>query len=162
MGGLCVFRSPANEWCFSPENSREKYVQKKSLDAIPTGVMFTPCHDLHGGTVVLFMVPAAGASGQSFERKDSGMASFTPESQEVQEHREKVEIRLLESRVRRRLREGRLHLHKSRSARDKWLLGRYWVSDRLGVMSILRNVDLLALAQQVHASTYDLRLVKRK
>jgi hypothetical protein len=90
------------------------------------------------------------------------MASFTPESQEVQEHREKVEIRLLESRVRRRLREGRLHLHKSRSARDKWLLGRYWVSDRLGVMPILRNVDLLALAQQVHASTYDLRLVKRK
>lgn len=92
------------------------------------------------------------------------MASLTPESREVQEHREKVEreaeFRLLESRVRRRLREGRLHLHKSRSARDKWLLGRYWVSDRLGVMPILRNVDLLALARQVHASTYDLPLLK--
>jgi hypothetical protein len=70
MGGRSVFRSPANECCFSLKNSREKQVQKKSLDAIPTGYMFTPCHNLHGGTVVLFMVPAAGAPGKQREGKD--------------------------------------------------------------------------------------------
>jgi len=31
--------------------------------------MFTPCHDLHGGTVVLFMVPAAWSLGPGFSQK---------------------------------------------------------------------------------------------
>jgi hypothetical protein len=65
MGGIAVFRSPANERCFSLKNSHEKYVQKKSLDAIPTGIMFTPrqrCTDVQ--TTSMPMVPAAWSLGQ--------------------------------------------------------------------------------------------------
>ena len=43
MGGRGDFRSPVNETRFPLENSHEKYVQKKSLDAISSGIMFTPC-----------------------------------------------------------------------------------------------------------------------
>lgn len=76
------------------------------------------------------------------------------ESDEVREHARKQEreqaMRLLEKRVRRRLRQGQLWLHKSRGERNTWLFGRYWVSDSMRVMPILRNVELPALARQLH------------
>ena len=82
------------------------------------------------------------------------------ESDEVRNHanaqlRDQA-LQLLEKRVRRSLRYGRLRLHKSRSERDKTLLGRYWVCDELGVMPILRHVELLALARRLRVYFSDL------
>jgi hypothetical protein len=82
------------------------------------------------------------------------------ESHEVREHaikqlREQA-MRLLEKRVRRRLREGRLVLHKSRGERNIWLFGSYWVCDSMGVMPILRHVELPALARRLHVYFADL------
>jgi len=76
-----------------------------------------------------------------------------PESQEVQEygkslHREK-QLRLLESRLRSRLRKVWLTLHKTRGRRDTAMLGRYYVRHRWNVMPILHHVDLPTLARQV-------------
>ena len=82
------------------------------------------------------------------------------ESDEVREHAKKQlreqAMRLLEKRVRHGLRYGRLRLHKSRSERDKTLLGCYWVCDSLGVMPILRHVELPALARQLRIYFGDL------
>ena len=83
-----------------------------------------------------------------------------PESHEVREHARKQSreqaMRLLEGRVRRRLRDGRLVLHKSRGERNTWLLGRYWVCDSMGVMPILRHVELPSLARRLHVGFADL------
>lgn len=88
------------------------------------------------------------------------MNAMILESSEVREHakaqlREQA-MRLLEKRVRRSLRYGRLRLHKSRSERDKAVFGRYWVCDALGVMPILRHVELPALARQLRVYFSDL------
>jgi len=76
-----------------------------------------------------------------------------PESIEVQQHRHsvarKAAYRSLESRVRRRLRVGGLILHKSRGEKQEWMLGRYWVTDKLMVMPILHHVDLPDLATRL-------------
>jgi len=69
-------------------------------------------------------------------------------------------MRLLESRVRRRLKHGQLRLHKTRGERNTWVFGRYWVCDSMGVMPILRNVDLPALARQLHVPFADLDRVR--
>jgi hypothetical protein len=78
------------------------------------------------------------------------MQVHVPESQEVQEYRKsqqrESQLRLLESRLRRRLREGRLVLHKTRGKSQAALLGRYWIRDCWNVMPILHHVDLPALA----------------
>jgi hypothetical protein len=80
-----------------------------------------------------------------------------PQSEEVRDHERRWAIRTLESRVRRRLRDGRLRLHKTRGdGRSRYLLGRYWVTDVLGVMPILRNVDLFTLAKQTRVYYADL------
>jgi len=65
-------------------------------------------------------------------------------------------MRILESRIRRRLRDGRLALHKTRGERQRSLLGRYWVTDRLGIMPILRHVELPALARRLNVWHEDL------
>ncbi len=82
------------------------------------------------------------------------------ESDEVRRHTQKQlreqALRLLEKRVRRRLRDGRLVLHKSRGERNTTLFGRYWVCDSLGVMPILRHVELPALARRLHVYFADL------
>ena len=76
-----------------------------------------------------------------------------PESKEVQEQwrleAERADTRNLEARVRRRLAQGGLRLHKVREGRQQYFLGVYYVTDRLGVMPILRRVDLRSLAQQL-------------
>jgi hypothetical protein len=76
-----------------------------------------------------------------------------PESIEVQRHRAAVEreaeFRLLESRVRRRLRQLHLVLHKSRGRKQSLLFGRYWVTDWLSVMPIQHHVDLQNLADRL-------------
>jgi predicted transcriptional regulator of viral defense system len=82
------------------------------------------------------------------------------ESHEVREHarnqlREQA-MRLLEKRVRRRLRDGRLVLHKSRGERNTWLFGRYWICDSMGVMPILRHVELPSLARRLRVWFADL------
>jgi hypothetical protein len=84
-----------------------------------------------------------------------------PPSEEVRDHenavRRRQAVSVLESRLRRRLRDGRLRLHKTRGdGRSRDLLGRYWVTDVLGVMPILRNVDLFALAKQTRVYYADL------
>lgn len=83
-----------------------------------------------------------------------------PESIEVQRHRAAVkreaEFRLLEGRVRRRLRDGRLVLHKSRGEKKAALFGRYWLTDKFNVMPILHHVDLPALAHRIHVWFGDL------
>ncbi len=80
-----------------------------------------------------------------------------PESREVREHKRRRALRTLESRVRRRLRDGRLRLHKTRGeGRSRYLLGHYWVTDVLGVMPILRNVELPSLARQLGVYLEDL------
>jgi hypothetical protein len=82
------------------------------------------------------------------------------ESDEVRRHAQKQlreqALRLLEKRVRRRLHEGRLVLHKSRGERNTALFGRYWVRDSMGVMPILRHVELPALARRLHVWFGDL------
>ena len=93
------------------------------------------------------------------------METSVPESIEVQRHRAAVEreaeFRLLESRVRRRLRDGRLVLHKSRGQKQAALFGRYWLTDAFNVMPILHHVDLPALAQRLHVWCGDLTLINR-
>lgn len=83
-----------------------------------------------------------------------------PESIEVQRHREsqerEAEFRLLESRVRRRLRAGRLQLHKSRGAKQAAMFGRYWITDYFDVMPIHHHVDLPSLARRLHVWFDDL------
>jgi hypothetical protein len=83
-----------------------------------------------------------------------------PESEEVQEYRKsqyrESQMRLLESRVRRRLREGRLLLHKTRGKSQSALLGRYWIRDRWNVMPILHHVDLPSLANRLGVCFVDL------
>lgn len=90
------------------------------------------------------------------------MNGLIPESKEVREHAQATErgqaMRRLEKRVRSSLRHGRLRLHKSRSERDKRLLGRYWVCDSLGVMPILRHVELPAMARQLRVWFGDLNV----
>jgi hypothetical protein len=90
------------------------------------------------------------------------MASSVPESVEVQRHRAAVkreaEFRLLESRVRRRLRDGRLVLHKSRGKKQATLLGRYWITDWFNVMPIQHHVDLTALAGRIGVWCSDLNI----
>ncbi len=88
------------------------------------------------------------------------MAGMIPESQEVREHRLELSRRramgTLTARIRRKLKAHRLHLHKSRGERDKWLLGEYWINDELGVMPILRHVDLIDLASRIHVYVGDI------
>jgi hypothetical protein len=88
------------------------------------------------------------------------MNEGVPESSEVREHAKRCEkesaARILESRVRYRLRNGRLRLHKTRGERQRLLLGRYWVTDSLGVMPILRDVDLKDLARRLRIWCGDL------
>jgi hypothetical protein len=83
-----------------------------------------------------------------------------PESDEVRRHIKKQlreqALRLLEKRVRRALKYGRLVLHKSRGERNTDLFGRYWVCDSMGVMPILRHVELPALARRLHVWFADL------
>ncbi len=83
-----------------------------------------------------------------------------PESQEVQEYRNtlrrEADMRRLESRLRRRLREGRLVLHKTRGKSQAALFGRYWIRDRWNVMPILHHVDLPALARRLNVYFADL------
>jgi hypothetical protein len=90
------------------------------------------------------------------------MQAHVPESQEVQEYRKSLrreaQLRLLESRVRRRLREGRLVLHKTRGKSQAALFGRYWIRDRWNVMPILHHVDLPALAQRLNVYFADLNI----
>jgi hypothetical protein len=87
-----------------------------------------------------------------------------PESAEVLRHRAAVDraadMRVLESRVRRRLRTGRLVLHKSRGKKQANLLGRYWLTDALAVMPILHHVDLPALADRLHVFRGDLTNIR--
>jgi hypothetical protein len=82
------------------------------------------------------------------------------ESHEVREHARKQRheraIQALEKRVRRALRYGKLVLHKSRGERERDLFGRYWVCDSLGVMPILRHVELPALARRLRVYFADL------
>jgi hypothetical protein len=96
----------------------------------------------------------------ALRRKESTMEF--PESIEVQRHRAAVEreaeFRLLEARVRRRLRDGRLVLHKSRGERQTALFGRYWITDTFNVMPILHHVDLPSLAQRLHVWFGDLKI----
>jgi len=88
------------------------------------------------------------------------MATAVPESVEVQRHREsqerEAEFRLLESRVRRRLRDARLVLHKSRGDKQAATFGRYWITDALNVMPILHHVDLSSFAKRLHVWFGDL------
>jgi hypothetical protein len=49
-----------------------------------------------------------------------------------------------------------LALHKTRGERQRSLLGRYWVTDRLGIMPILRHVELPALARRLNVWHEDL------
>jgi hypothetical protein len=88
------------------------------------------------------------------------MSVWIPPSKEVREHTQvrwlESEMRTLEKRVRRRLRDGRLVLHKSRGERNTTLFGRYWVCDSMGVMPILRHVELPALARRLHVYFADL------
>jgi len=90
------------------------------------------------------------------------MDKSVPESMEVQRHRAAVkreaDLRLLEGRVRRKLRDGRLVLHKSRGEKQTRLLGRYWITDSFDVMPILHHVDLPALAQRTHVWFGDLNV----
>lgn len=90
------------------------------------------------------------------------MAKSVPESVEVQRHRAAVEreaeFRLLEGRVRRRLREVRLVLHKSRGEKQTRLFGRYWITDWFNVMPIQRHVDLLSLAARIGVWCSDLNI----
>ena len=94
------------------------------------------------------------------KRKASNMNAAIPESDEVRRHTKKQlreqALRLLEKRVRRALKYGRLVLHKARGEREKDLLGRYWVCDSMGVMPILRHVELPALARRLHVYFADL------
>lgn len=94
------------------------------------------------------------------KRKASNMNAAIPESDEVRPHTKKQlreqALRLLEKRVRRALKYGRLVLHKARGEREKDLLGRYWVCDSMGVMPILRHVELPALARRLHVYFADL------
>lgn len=86
-----------------------------------------------------------------------------PASKEVREFEKSQEreheVRLLEARVRRALRHHHLHLHKSRGDKQRYLLGRYYVTDRAGVMPILHHVELPALARRLHLYFDDLSLV---
>lgn len=90
------------------------------------------------------------------------METAVPESVEVQRHRAAVEreamFRLLESRVRRRLRNLRLVLHKSRGKKQAALLGRYWLTDWFNVMPIQHHVDLPTLAVRLNVWCSDLNL----
>jgi hypothetical protein len=90
------------------------------------------------------------------------MAIRIPESREVQDYRRsqhrEAEMRLLESRLRRRLREGRLVLHKTRGKSQAALLGRYWIRDRWNVMPILHHVELPTLARRLGVYFGDLSL----
>ena len=90
------------------------------------------------------------------------MKTSVPESIEVQRHRAAVkreaDFRLLESRIRRGLRDGRLVLHKSRGQKQAALFGRYWITDTLNVMPILHHVDLPALAQRLGVWFGDLNI----
>jgi 23S rRNA-/tRNA-specific pseudouridylate synthase len=88
------------------------------------------------------------------------MTVHVPESQEVQQyrralHREK-QLRLLESRLRSRLRKMWLTLHKTRGKKGSAILGRYHVRHRWNVMPILHHVDLPTLARQVGVYFEDL------
>lgn len=88
------------------------------------------------------------------------MTTTVPESVEVQQHAKRrvrqQHMQLLEKRIRRALQHGRLHLHKSRGERNTWLFGTYWVCDSMGVMPILRHVELPALARRLHVYFSDL------
>lgn len=90
------------------------------------------------------------------------MAPAVPESIEVQRHRAVVEreaqYRLLESRVRRRLRRLHLVLHKSRGEKQSGLFGRYWITDWFNVMPIQHHVDLPALAGRLGVWCGDLNI----
>jgi hypothetical protein len=90
------------------------------------------------------------------------MQAYVPESQEVQDYRKsqhrEAQLRLLEARLRRRLREGRLVLHKTRGKSQAALLGRYWIRDRWNVMPILHHVDLPALARRLNVYFADLNI----
>jgi hypothetical protein len=92
------------------------------------------------------------------------MFAEIPESKEVQEQarleKERADTRILEGRVRRRLAQGKLRLRKTRGERQRHLLGRYFVTDYLGVMPILRRVDLQSLARQLNVWYGDLQLNK--
>lgn len=85
-----------------------------------------------------------------------------PESDEVKRHRAAIErqaeFRLLEGRVRRQLRHGRLVLHKSRGEKQTRLFGRYWITDWFGVMPIQHHVDLAALARRLGVWCGDLNI----
>lgn len=90
------------------------------------------------------------------------MATAVPESIEVQRHRAAVEreaqFRLLESRVRRRLHQLHLVLHKSRGKKQDALLGRYWITDWFNVMPIQHHVDLQNLAERLRVWCGDLNI----
>jgi hypothetical protein len=90
------------------------------------------------------------------------MDDCVPESKEVQRYGATVAreaaLRVLESRVRRRLRNQCLVLHKSRGSRQSNLFGRYWVTDYGNVMPILRHVDLPSLASRLGIWFQDLNV----
>jgi len=71
---------------------------------------------------------------------------------------DKSDYAMLEKRIRRALAKGRLRLHKSRGERQKMIFGDYWLTDCLGIMPILRRVDLLSLAKQLYVWHDDLQL----
>jgi hypothetical protein len=90
------------------------------------------------------------------------METSVPESIEVQRHRAAVEreaeFRLLEGRVRRRLRSVRLVLHKSRGEKQTRLFGSYWITDWFNVMPIQHHVDLTAIAGRIGVWCSDLNI----
>lgn len=90
------------------------------------------------------------------------MASMIPESNEVRAHRLELsrrrELGTLTARIRRKLKAHRLHLHKSRGQRDRYLLGNYWITDELGLMPILRDVELRDLAKRIGVYAGDIYL----
>lgn len=81
------------------------------------------------------------------------MALPIPESQEVREHRltlsRRRELGTVVARIRRKLKQHGLYLHRYRGSKAKHLLGEYYITDELGVMPILRHVQLRDLCQRI-------------
>lgn len=114
--------------------------------------MFTPCHDLHGGTRrALYgacgMEPRAS---NAIERILGMLARTTDEWKRYEEERDHDwAIAQQEQRLRRLLRKRHLYLRKSRGERQKEIFGAYYITDAAGIMPILRRVSLEWVEEQV-------------
>lgn len=138
---------------FPSKTAAESTFKKKTLDAIPTGIMFTPrqrCTDVQNNALA---DGACGMEPRASNAKERIVIMLIRSDAEWKRYEEERDaewaIAQQEQRLRRLLRKRHLYLRKSRGERQKKIFGTYYITDAAGIMPILRSVSLEWVEEQV-------------